>query len=60
VLTAIVVLLLIAVLFGLGFVVKFLFWVALALLVIWAIGFFVGAGAGAGARAGGRRRWYYW
>lgn len=44
-------LLLIAILFGLGFVVKALFWVALILVVLWLIGFFV-------RPAGGR--WYYW
>jgi hypothetical protein len=44
-------LLLVAILFGLGFVVKALFWVALILAVLWIIGFFV-------RPAGGR--WYYW
>ncbi|HXF57415.1 MAG TPA: hydrophobic protein [Actinomycetota bacterium] len=53
---AVLVLLVIAVLFGLGFVVKALLWVALALLVVWALGWAVGAGAAAGSR----RRWYYW
>jgi hypothetical protein len=46
-----IVLLLIAIIFGLGFAVKALFWVALALLVLWLIGF--------AARPQGRR-WYYW
>ncbi len=55
---AIVVLLLILALFGAGFAVKALLWVALALFVIWLIGF--GVGAGSSAAAGGRRRWYYW
>ena len=45
------VLLLIAILFGLGFVVKWLFILALVLLVLWAIGWLV--------RPSGRR-WYYW
>ena len=55
---AIVVLVLILALFGLGFAVKALLWVALALFVIWLIGFFIGAGAA--TTEGGRRRWYYW
>ena len=48
---AIVVLLLIALLFGLGFAVKALLFVAIALLALWAIGF-VAHGSG--------RRWYAW
>jgi hypothetical protein len=58
--TAIVILLLIALLFGVGIAAKaasFLIWLALVMLVLWAIGWAVGAGASAGA---GRRRWYYW
>jgi hypothetical protein len=48
---AILALLLIAVLFGGGVAVKALLWVAIALLVLWALGFaFRPAG----------RRWYYW
>jgi hypothetical protein len=58
VVAAIVVLLLILVLFGAGFAVKALLWVALALFVLWLIGFAVGSGAAAGE--GPRRRWYYW
>lgn len=57
---AIVVLLLIALLFGLGFAVKALLWVALVLFVLWLIGFAVGGASAAGAEAGARRRWYYW
>jgi hypothetical protein len=45
------VLLLVAVVFGLGFAVKALFWVALVLFVLWVAGWF--------ARPTGRR-WYYW
>jgi hypothetical protein len=56
VVAAILVLLLIAVLFGLGFAVKALIWIALALFVLWLIGWFVGTGAA----AGNSRRWYYW
>lgn len=52
---AILLILLIAVILGgLGFAVHVLWWVALAVLVLWLIGFAVG-GAAVG---GGRRRWY--
>jgi hypothetical protein len=51
----IVLLLLLAVLGGLGFAAHVLWFVLIAALVIWAVGFLVG---GAGAAAGGRRRWY--
>jgi hypothetical protein len=52
---ALIVLLLILALFGgLGFVANFLWFVLIAALVLWAIGFLVG-GADAGM---GRRRWY--
>lgn len=44
-------LILVIVVFGLGFAMKALFWVALALLIIWVIGFLVGRGRG--------RRWYW-
>jgi hypothetical protein len=48
-----IVLLLILVLFGLGFaVVKFLIWVAIILAIVWLIGFFVRGAEGA--------RWYRW
>jgi hypothetical protein len=50
-LTALLILLLIAILFGLGFVVKALFWVALVMVVLWLVGW-------AFRPAGGR--WYYW
>ncbi|WP_431682394.1 hydrophobic protein [Kitasatospora sp. KL5] len=46
------VLLLILVLFGAGFAVNLLWWVAIALLVVWVIGFF--------ARSGSGGRWYRW
>ena len=48
---ALLVLILIAILFGFGFVAEALLWVALVLLVIWALGWLV--------RPTGRR-WYYW
>jgi hypothetical protein len=54
---AILILLVIAILFGVGLAVaKFLLWVAAILFVIWVIGWFVGAGAA----AGDSRRWYSW
>jgi hypothetical protein len=40
------------VLFGLGFTVHILWWLAIVLAVIWVIGFFVRPHSG--------RRWYYW
>ena len=50
------VLLLALILFGAGFAVKILWWIALAVLVLWLVGFFV---RGTSA-AGGRGRWYRW
>jgi hypothetical protein len=51
-----VLLLILAVFGGLGFVLHFLWIVLIAALILWALGFLIGsAGAGAGA---GRRRWY--
>jgi hypothetical protein len=41
---------------GLGFAVHVLWWVALAALVIWLLGFAFRAGG----TAGPRRRWYNW
>jgi hypothetical protein len=51
-----VLLLLLAIFGGLGFVAHFLWFVLIAAVVLWVIGFFVG-GAASGV-AGGRRRWY--
>ncbi|MEV2224783.1 hypothetical protein AB0E01_33605 [Nocardia vinacea] len=50
------VLLLALVLFGVGFVVKALWWVAIAVLVIWALGFVFRSADTAGTRG----RWYRW
>ena len=51
-----VLLLILVVLGGLGFAVHVLWFVLIAALILWALGFLIGsAGAGAGA---GRRRWY--
>lgn len=50
----IIAVLVLALLFGgLGFAVHVLWWIALALLVLWLVGFVFGA-----AEGGGRRRWY--
>jgi hypothetical protein len=46
------VLLLALILFGAGFAVKVLWWIALAVIIIWLIGFI--------ARAGDGARWYRW
>jgi hypothetical protein len=51
------VLLLALLLGGLGFAIHILWWVALVVLIIWLVGFFVRAAEGAGSR---RRRWYRW
>lgn len=50
------VLLLAIILGGLGFAVHILWWIALAVLVIWLFGFLIRVGEG----AGGSRRWYRW
>ncbi|MDX3074082.1 MULTISPECIES: hydrophobic protein [Streptomycetaceae] len=49
------VLLLALVLFGAGFALKALWWIAIIVLVVWALGFVFRA-----AEGGGRRRWYRW
>ncbi|GHG51015.1 hydrophobic protein [Streptomyces griseocarneus] len=52
------VLLLALILFGAGFAIKVLWWVAVAVLVIWLLGFVMrSADSGAGR---GRGRWYRW
>ncbi|MET7276478.1 MULTISPECIES: hydrophobic protein [Streptomyces] len=50
------VLLLALILFGAGFALKVLWWVALVVIVLWLLGFLV-RGTTAG---GGRGRWYRW
>ncbi|MET9319642.1 hydrophobic protein [Streptomyces sp. NPDC003038] len=50
------VLLLILVLFGAGFAVEVLWYIAIAVLVLWLLGFLVRGTAG----GGGRARWYRW
>ncbi|MBY8883536.1 hydrophobic protein [Streptomyces sp. PTM05] len=49
------VLLLALILFGAGFALKVLWWVAVAVLVIWLLGFLIRVGEGSG-----RSRWYRW
>jgi hypothetical protein len=53
----IVALLVILLLGGLGFAIHVLWWVALAALVIWLLGFVLRSAGGAGRP---RRRWYNW
>jgi hypothetical protein len=57
---AIVILALIVILIlaGLGFALHVLWWIALAALVIWLLGFALRAGETVGGPR--RRRWYYW
>ena len=51
------VLILAAILFGLGFALHVLWWIAVVVLVIWLVGFVVRGAEVAGSR---RRRWYRW
>ena len=51
-LALLLVLLLVLILFGAGFVVELLWYLAIALLILWVIGFFVRGVEGA--------RWYRW
>lgn len=53
----IVALIIVLILGGVGFAIHLLWWVALAALVLWLLGFALRAGESAGRR---RRRWYYW
>ena len=52
----VVALIVVLILFGAGFALHLLWWVALIALVVWLLGFVV-RGA---ESAGGRRRWYNW
>ena len=52
------VLLVILILGGLGFAIHVLWWIALAALVIWLLGFVLRMGERAARPR--RRRWYYW
>ena len=51
------VLLLALILFGLGFAIHVLWWIAVIVLVLWLVGFLFRAAEGAGRS---RRRWYRW
>jgi hypothetical protein len=51
-------LLVVLILFGLGFAIHVLWWLALAALVIWALGFFLRVGETIARPR--RRRWYNW
>ncbi|AUY47789.1 hydrophobic protein [Streptomyces sp. CB01881] len=50
----VLVLLLALILGGAGFAIHALWWIALAVLVLWVLGFVFSSGAGGG------RRWYRW
>ncbi|GAA3143201.1 hydrophobic protein [Streptomyces rectiviolaceus] len=50
------VLLLALILFGAGFAVKILWWIAVAVLVIWLVGFLMRSTTATGTRS----RWYRW
>jgi hypothetical protein len=50
------VLLLALILFGAGFAVKILWWIAIAVLVIWLVGFLMRSTTATGTRS----RWYRW
>ena len=53
----IILLLILAVFGGLGFAAHVLWFVLIAAVILWLLGFLVG-GVGSGVAAGGRRRWY--
>lgn len=53
-------LLIVLILGGLGFAIHVLWWLAIAALIIWALGFLVRTGESAAAGPRRRRRWYYW
>jgi hypothetical protein len=53
-----VALLVVLIIFGLGFAIHVLWWIALAALVIWALGFFLRVGETIARPR--RRRWYNW
>jgi hypothetical protein len=53
-----VALLVVLILFGLGFAIHILWWLALAALVLWLLGFFLRVGETIARPR--RRRWYNW
>ena len=52
-----VALLIVIILFGVGFGLHLLWWIALIALIVWLLGFVF---RGGGRAAGRRRRWFYW
>ena len=54
-----VALLIVLLLGGLGFAIHVLWWIALAALVLWLLGFMLRGGSG-GRGGRGSRRWYRW
>ena len=54
-----VALLIVLLLGGLGFAIHVLWWIALAALVLWVLGFLL-RGGGGGRGDGRSRRWYRW
>ena len=54
----IVLLLILAIFGGLGFALHILWWVLIAAVILWLIGWFVGGTSS--ALGSGRRRWYRW
>jgi membrane protein YdbS with pleckstrin-like domain len=57
-LAVLVALLVVILLFGVGFAIHVLWWIALAALVIWLLGFVLRIGETIARPR--RRRWYYW
>jgi hypothetical protein len=62
-----VALLIVLILFGLGFAIHVLWWLALAALIVWVLGFFLRVGETVGRprrrswfSRSPRRRWYNW
>ncbi len=54
----VIALLVVLILFGLGFTLHVLWWIAVIALIVWLLGFLFRAGGTAvGPR---RRRWFYW
>jgi hypothetical protein len=51
-------LLVVLILFGLGFALHVLWWVALVALIVWGLGFLLRVGETIARPR--RRRWYYW
>ena len=50
-------LLIVIILFGVGFGLHLLWWIGLIALIVWLLGFVF---RGGGTAAGSRRRWFYW